>query len=59
MPLHWKHRVLTTGPPGKSLHTFLLTSYFMPGNILSPEDTAGNKRSQGPAYLELILVGET
>ena len=24
VPLHWKHRVLTTGPPGKSLHVPIL-----------------------------------
>ena len=26
-PLHWKHRVLTTGPPGKSLFPFFLFVY--------------------------------
>lgn len=42
-----------------SFYTFSSTSYFMPGNVLGPGNRAGSKRSQGPAYLELILVGET
>ena len=28
-PLHWEHRVLATGPPGKSLHIFNFTEFHL------------------------------
>ena len=28
-PLHWEHRILATGPPGKSVHIFTFTEFHL------------------------------
>ena len=49
-PLHWKHRVLTTGLPGKSLNPFLSSFKMLHGVIF----TLFLKWWQGKFFLEAL-----
>ena len=44
-PLHWENRVLTTGPPGKSLHQFFVVRFLAPNS----------RGSRGLFQLRLLL----
>lgn len=41
-------------------HTYLLSTYYVPGSVLSARDAAGNKTNKNPCLCGSdILVGET